>query len=46
MSKKQDFVDLGLYCADVCEALDRGLDGKRSNELSKPVHKAIGKLST
>ncbi|KAF9791098.1 hypothetical protein BJ322DRAFT_1208324 [Thelephora terrestris] len=45
MGNRQDFVRLGLSCADVCETLDRGLYGKRSDELSESVHKAIGKLT-
>ena len=44
--KRDDFVDLGLSCADVCEALDRALDGKRSDDLSEPACKAIEKLTT
>jgi hypothetical protein len=28
MANKQDYVDLGLYCADICNALDRGLRGE------------------
>jgi hypothetical protein len=28
MINKQDYVDLGLYCANVCNVLDRGLGGK------------------
>jgi hypothetical protein len=27
MANEQDYVDLGLNCADVCKALDRGLKG-------------------
>ncbi|KAF9791097.1 hypothetical protein BJ322DRAFT_1104759 [Thelephora terrestris] len=42
---ERDFVDLGLYCAEVCGALDRGLKGKRSDELGESMHKAIGKLT-
>jgi hypothetical protein len=45
MINKQDYVDLGLSCADVCTALDRGLDGRRLHELSKPVLGAIGQLT-
>ena len=46
MDNKDDYVDLGLSCADVCEALDRGLNGKRSDKLNKTVQKAIEKLTT
>ena len=46
MGNKQDrLVNLGLFCAKVCEVLDRGLDGKRSDDLSKSVHKAIEQLT-
>ena len=46
MGSKQDrLVNLGLFCAKVCEVLDRGLDGKRSDDLSKSVHKAIEQLT-
>ena len=42
---EQDYVDLGLFCADVCNALDRGLKGKKSDELSTSVLEAIGRLT-
>ena len=41
-----DFVDLGLACADVCTALDRGLNGKRLNDLDSSVCEAIKQLTT
>ena len=41
MANKQDYVDLGLICADICTVLDRGLEGRRLNELSKAVLGAI-----
>ena len=46
MSNQGDYVDLGLACADVCTALDRGLSGKRSNDLNDSVCKAIEQLTT
>ena len=46
MDNKDDFIDLGLSCADVCEALDRGLNRRRSDRLGEPVQKAIEKLTT
>ena len=46
MSNQGDYVELGLACADVCTALDRGLSGKRSSDLSDSVHKAIEQLTT
>ena len=45
MANEQDCVDLGLTCADVCAALDRGLSGRRLDELSQPVLMAIGQFT-
>ena len=45
MTNEQDYVDLGLSCGDVCQALDRGLSGRGLDELSKSVLGAIGKLT-
>ena len=41
-----DYVELGLFCSDICRALDRGMDGKRLDELSQSVCNAIGQLTT
>lgn len=46
MANKEDCVNLGLACADVCKALDRGMDGRRMDELSQPVFGAIEQLTT
>ena len=46
VAKKQDYVDLGLFCADVCKALERGLNGRRLGDLNPSVLGAIGKLTT
>ena len=46
MINEADYVDLGLACADVCRALDRGMNGRRVNELSQPVFEAIERLTT
>jgi len=46
MIKWADYVELGLTCADVCTALDRGLKGKRLNNLNNAVHEAINRLTT
>jgi hypothetical protein len=46
MSNQQDCVDLGLSCADVCKALDRGLKGRRLDELSQSVFEGIQQLTT
>ena len=46
MVNKQDYVELGLACAGVCVALDRGVGGRQLNELSRSVCEAIHELTT
>ena len=46
MANRADYVDLGLACADVCTALDRGLSGKRLKDLNNSVCEAIEQLTT
>ena len=46
MANKTDYVDLGLACADVCRALDRGMNGGRVDQLSQSVFQAIEQLTT
>ena len=46
MANKAEYVELGLACADVCRALDRGMNGKKLNDLSQPVFEAITQLTT
>ena len=46
MANEQDYVDLGLSCADICKALERGLRGKTLGDLSESVCDAIGQLTT
>ena len=46
MANKQDYVDLGLSCADVCKALERGMGGKKLDDVSKSVCDAINQLTT
>ena len=45
MANSTDYVDLGLACADVCKALDRGMNGKKLDDLSQPVREAINQLT-
>ena len=45
MVNKLDYVELGLACADVCRALDRGVNGRRLDELSQSVSEAIEQLA-
>lgn len=46
MINQQEYIDIGLSCAHVCEALDRGLKGRQLDELSQSVLDAIGQLTT
>ena len=46
MINQMDYVELGLACADVCTTLDRGLNGKRLNDLNDSVYEAIKQLTT
>ena len=46
MINEEDYVDLGLACNAICTTLDRGLNGKRLNELSDSLVDAINQLTT
>ena len=46
MVNEQDYVELGLFCADICKALDRGMNGKKLEDLSRSVCDAINQLTT
>ena len=46
MIKQADYVELGLACADVCAALDRGLNGRELNDVDNSVREAIDQLTT
>ena len=46
MINELDYIELGLSCADICTALDRGLNGRRVDELSQSVFMAIQQLTT
>jgi len=46
MTNRADYVELGLACANVCAALDRGLNGKRLCDLNNSVCEAIKQLTT
>jgi len=45
MANKTDYVELGLACANVCRALDRGMDGRRLDEFNRSVGEAVGQLT-
>ena len=40
-----DYVELGLFCVDICRVLDRGMNGKKMDDLSQPVYDAINGLT-
>ena len=40
-----DYVELGLFCSDICKALDRGMNGKKLEDLNQPVCDAINQLT-
>ena len=46
MVDEVDLVELGLACADVCRALDRGTKGRHVKELNQFVLEAIEQLTT
>ena len=39
------YVELGLSCADVCQALYRGVNEKKADELNQSVYDAINQLA-
>ena len=45
IANQQDYVDLALFCAHVCNALERGLEGRQLDELSRSVLGAIDQLT-
>ena len=46
MINERDYVELGLSCADICKALERGMDGKKLDDLNQSVRDAIDQLTT
>ena len=46
MANDQDYVDLGMSCADICKALKRGMGEKKLEDLSESVRDAINQLTT
>jgi len=46
MINRADYVELGLACAGVCTALNRGLGGKTLEDLNGSVVEAINELTT
>lgn len=46
MANERDYVELGLSCAEICKALDRGMGGKKLEDLTRSVCEAINQLTT
>ena len=46
MANALDYVELGLFCADICRALERGMNGKKLDDLNQSVCDAINQLTT
>ena len=46
MSNEEEYVEIGLSCADICRALDRGMGGRRLDDFSQSVCEAINQLTT
>jgi hypothetical protein len=46
MANEAEYVELGLSCANICRALERGMNGKKLSDLSKSVCDAINQLTT
>ena len=46
MANESDYVELGLACANVCKALDRGMNGRKLDDLNQSVREAIALLTT
>ena len=45
MINEKDYVELGLSCADICQALERGMGKKKLENLNKSVRDAIHQLT-
>ena len=46
MTNKTDYLELGLVCADVCKALQRGMNGRGMDGFGQSVQEAITQLTT
>lgn len=46
MANGKEYVGLGIACADVCRALDRGLNCRQADQSNRPVFEAIEQLTT
>ena len=46
MGNKTDYIELGLACAEICEALKQETNGRKLEDLSQSVRDAIAQLKT
>ena len=46
MLSEQDYIDLGVSCAKICKALERGMGEKKLDNLRGSVCDAINSLTT
>ena len=46
MIKEADCVELGMTCAQVCQALDRGINGRQQEQIGQSALKTIERLKT
>ena len=46
MANETDYAELGLARADVCRALERGMNGKQLDDLNQSAREAINQLTT
>jgi len=46
MVNELDYVELGLSCADICQALERGMNEKKLDDFNQSVRDAINQLTT
>ena len=44
MANEVDYVELGLSCADICRALERGMNGRKLSDLNQTACDAINQL--
>ena len=45
MANKVEYVELGLTCANACEALNRGMNGNQAKQFRPSVLGAIERLT-
>ena len=46
LANRQDYVELGLNCGEICDVLGRGTKERGTEHLSQSVRKAIDQLET